>query len=133
MLITSGQTTPQPLYSRQEDESREASGRSAVARDLGLLDREEEAQVENGFRAPSRRVMASLVALVYHRASVPQKQHILQKCMTATGYARTYAQWLLNHVEEIFAPPQALRRRYGPEVFAAVLVSWILVCSYHLL
>ena len=40
VLITSGQTTPQPLYSRQKDESREASGRRAVACDPWLLDRE---------------------------------------------------------------------------------------------
>jgi hypothetical protein len=51
----------------------------------------------------------------------------------ATGYTRTYAQWLLSHTEEIFTTPVILRRRYGPEVFAAVLVAWILVCSYHLL
>ena len=53
--------------------------------------------------------------------------------MTATWYARTYAQWLLNHTEEIFVTPVVLRRWYGPDVFAAVLVAWMLVCLYHLL
>lgn len=46
----------------------------------------------------------------------PQKQEILEECVTATGYVRNYTQWLLNHVEEVFAPPTALRRSYGPEV-----------------
>lgn len=76
---------------------------------------------------------ASLFAPVYHHALESQKQHILEECVTATGYARTYAQWLLNQTEEIFTTPVVLRRRYGPEVFAAVLVAWILVCSYYLL
>ena len=63
----------------------------------------------------------------YHQASGSQKQHNLEDFVTATGYARTYAQWLLSHTEEIFTTPVILRRRYGPEVFAAVLVAWILV------
>jgi hypothetical protein len=60
------------------------------------------------------------------------RQHILEDFVTAIAYAPTYAQWLLNHVEEVCALPQALHRRYGLEVLAAVLVAWILVCSYHL-
>ena len=37
VLITSGQTTPQPLYSRQKDESREASGRKESCRMRSLV------------------------------------------------------------------------------------------------
>ena len=59
-------------------------------------------------------------------------QHIMEECVTAIGYARTYANWLLNRREEIFTTPVVLRRWYGPEVFSAVLISWILVCSYLL-
>ncbi|BCL83739.1 transposase family protein [Ktedonobacteria bacterium brp13] len=44
--------------------------------------------------------------------------------MAVTGYARKYAQWLLNHVEDVFAPPTALRRRYGPEVEEALVLAW---------
>ena len=44
--------------------------------------------------------------------------------MTATGYVRKYAQWLLNHSEEVLAPPTALRRRYGPEVEEALVLAW---------
>ena len=53
--------------------------------------------------------------------------------MTATGYARTYAKWLVNHTEEIFITLVVLRRWYGLEVFTADPLSWILVCSYHIL
>ena len=37
---------------------------------------------------------------------------------------RKYALWLLNHAEEILAPPAALRRRYGPEVEEALVLIW---------
>jgi hypothetical protein len=44
--------------------------------------------------------------------------------VSATGYARTYAQWLLNHAEEDFAPPPAFLRHYGPEVEEALVLFW---------
>jgi hypothetical protein len=53
-----------------------------------------------------------------------QKQHILEECVTATAYARKYAQWLLNHSEEVLAPPTALRRRYGRELKGALVMAW---------
>jgi hypothetical protein len=43
--------------------------------------------------------------------------------VTATGYVRTYALWLLNHSEEVKAKPTALRRRYGPEVEEALVLA----------
>jgi hypothetical protein len=44
--------------------------------------------------------------------------------VSATGYARKYALWLLNHSEEVCAPPAALRRRYGLEVEEALVLIW---------
>ena len=78
----------------------------------------------NGLRTQARRVLLRQVAPTYHCASGSQKQQILEEFVTATGYARKYAQWLLNHVEEVFAPPTVLRRRYGPEVEEALVLAW---------
>jgi hypothetical protein len=80
--------------------------------------------VGNGLRAQARRVLLQQVAPAYHRASGSQKQQILGEFVTSTGYVRKYAQWLLNHSEEVFAPPTALRRRYGPEVEEALVLAW---------
>jgi site-specific recombinase XerD len=78
----------------------------------------------NGLRTQARRVLLQQVAPAYHRALGSQKQQILEEFVTATGYVRKYAQWLLNHTEEVFAPPTALRRRYGPEVEEALVLAW---------
>jgi hypothetical protein len=72
----------------------------------------------------ARRVLLQQVAPAYHQASGSQKQRILEEFVAATGYARKYALWLLNHVEEVFAPPTVLRRRYGPEVEEALVLAW---------
>ena len=80
--------------------------------------------MEKGFRTQARRVLLGQVAPAYHQASGSQKQHILEDFVSATGYARKYALWLLNHVEEVCAPPAALRRRYGPEVEEALVLAW---------
>src|SRR6266487_1143732 len=72
----------------------------------------------------ARRVLLQQVAPAYHRASGTQKQQILGEFVTSTGYVRKYAQWLLNHSEEVFAPPTALRRRYGPEVEEVLVLAW---------
>src|SRR5260221_7583927 len=98
-------------------------GRGSVARDLRLLDRQEE-DVGNGLRTQARRVLLQQVAPAYHRALGAHKQQILEEFVPATGYVRKYAQWLLNHTEEVFAPPTALRRRYGPEVEEALVLAW---------
>ena len=78
----------------------------------------------NGLRTQARRVLLQQVAPAYHQASRSQKQHILVEFVTTTGYARKYAQWLLNHAEEVFASPGVLRRRYGPEVEEALVLVW---------
>jgi hypothetical protein len=80
--------------------------------------------VENGLRTQARRVLLWQVAPAYHCASSSQKQQILEDFVGATGYARKYAQWLLNHTEEVFEPPTVLRRQYGPEVEEALVVVW---------
>jgi len=88
-----------------------------------LLGREEE-YVENGLRTQARRVLLQQTAPAYHQASGSQKQEILDKFVADTGYARKYALWLLNHVEEVFTPPAGLHRRYGPEVEDALVLIW---------
>ena len=79
--------------------------------------------MEKGFRTQARRVLLGQVAPAYHQASGFQKQHILEDFVSATGYARKYALWLLNHSEEVCAPSAALRR-YGPEVEEALVLAW---------
>jgi hypothetical protein len=96
----------------------------SVARDLWLLDRSEEEHVENGWKTQARRIVLQQMAPVYHQASRSQKQQIQEEFVTATGYASKYAQWLLHHAEEVFAPPTALRRRYGPEIEEPLVLAW---------
>jgi hypothetical protein len=88
-----------------------------------LVDRQEE-HVGNGLRTQARRVLLRQMVPAYQQASASQKQQILEEFVRATGYARKYARWLLNHSEEVFAPPTALRRHYGPEVEEALVLVW---------
>ena len=78
----------------------------------------------NGLRTQARRVLLRQMAPAYQQASASQKQQILEEFVSATGYVRKYARWLLNHSEEVFAPPAALRRRYEPEVEEALVLIW---------
>jgi hypothetical protein len=80
--------------------------------------------MEKGLRTQARRVLLQQVAPAYHNASGPHKQQILEEFVTATGYARKYAMWLLNHAEEVLTTTTALRRRYGPEVEQALVLAW---------
>jgi hypothetical protein len=80
--------------------------------------------VGNGLRTQARRVLLRQMAPAYQQAYASQKQQILEEFVSATGYARKYARWLLNHSEEVFAPSAALRRRYGPEVEEALVLVW---------
>ena len=77
-----------------------------------------------GLRAQARRILLQQMAPAYHQTSGSHKQHILEEFVQATGYARKYAQWLLNHSEEVFAEPVVFRRRYGPEVEEALVLAW---------
>lgn len=59
----------------------------------------------------------------YRQASHTQKTHLLNECVSVTGYARKYALRLLNHPEE--ARPQSQRTcLYGEEVRNALLAAW---------
>jgi hypothetical protein len=88
------------------------------------LTEHEEEQVGNELRTRARRVLLQQIAPVYHDASGPQKQQILEEFVSATGNARKYALWLLHHAEEVFTPTSALRRRYGPEVEEVLVLIW---------
>lgn len=80
--------------------------------------------MKNELGMQAKRVLLQHVAPVYQRALKPQKQEILAQFVTATGYVRKYAQWLLNHTEEVFASSAVLHRRYGPEVEEALVLAW---------
>jgi hypothetical protein len=50
---------------------------------------------------------------------------LLDAFVATTGYHRTYARWLLNHVEEVQQTLQRPRpRQYGPEVQHALFLVW---------
>jgi hypothetical protein len=80
--------------------------------------------MEKGLRTQARRVLLGQVAPAYHTASGSHKQQLLEDFVSATGYARKYALWLLNHAEEVFQTPTGLCRRYGPEVEQALVLAW---------
>lgn len=54
----------------------------------------------NGLGTQARRIVLQQTAPVYHQASGSQKQKILEKFVTATGYAHKYAQWLLHQEQK---------------------------------
>jgi hypothetical protein len=80
--------------------------------------------VEKGLRTQARRVLLQQVAPAYHNASGSHKQQILEEFVTATGYVRKYAMWLLNHAEEVLTTTAVLRRKSGPEVEQALVLAW---------
>jgi hypothetical protein len=80
--------------------------------------------VGNELRTRARRVLLQQIAPAYHDASGSQKKQVLEEFVSATGYARKYALWLLHHAEEVFTPTSALRRRYGPEVEEILILIW---------
>ena len=59
----------------------------------------------------------------YQQAPRAQKTHLLNECVSVTGYARKYALQLLNHPEE--GKPQPQRAcLYGEAVLNALLAIW---------
>lgn len=48
--------------------------------------------MENGWRTQARRVLLQQVAPIYHQASEPQRQEILEQFVADTGYARKYVE-----------------------------------------
>ena len=69
--------------------------------------------MEKGFGTQARRVLLGQVAPVYHRASGVQKQQVLEEFVSATGYARKYALWLLilPHQRKVIASRLIKRSR----------------------
>ncbi|MBO0783323.1 MAG: hypothetical protein J2P37_31300 [Ktedonobacteraceae bacterium] len=63
----------------------------------------------------ARRIWLQEITPAYHRASGFHKQRLLVELVTSTGMVYTYALWLLNYTEKIFAPPTLLRRSQGEE------------------
>jgi len=85
-----------------------------------------EAHVGVGLRLQARRALLAYMAPPYHEAPPAQKRVLLDEFTHTTGYHRTYAQWLLNHSEEVL---QAVVRhprpqRYGPDVLDALVQAW---------
>ena len=84
----------------------------------------EETYVEKGWRTPARRALLQRAASQYQRATGSDKQRILAQFLTATGYVRKYAVWVLNHAEEVLQAADAPRQRYGSEVQGALVLAW---------
>jgi hypothetical protein len=59
----------------------------------------------------------------YQQASRAQKTHLLDECVSITGYARKYALRLLNYPAEARSQPQSACR-YGDAVLHALLAAW---------
>jgi hypothetical protein len=80
--------------------------------------------VEKGLKVQARRALLRQVAPAYHDASASHKQHILERFVSATGYARKYAARLLNHPEEVLPSTMIPHHRYGLEVEQALVLAW---------
>jgi hypothetical protein len=80
--------------------------------------------VEKGWRTPAKRALLERTALQYQSTSRSQKQRILARFMTVTGYVRKYAMWVLNHAEEVLQTANAPPQRYGSEVQQALVLAW---------
>lgn len=63
------------------------------------------------------------LALRYHQAPRAQKTHLLNECVSVTGYTRKYALRPLNHPEEARLRHQRASL-YGEDVLNALLAAW---------
>ena len=79
-----------------------------------------------GLSLQTRRELLEHRAPQYREASPAQKRDLLDAFTRITGYHRTYAQWLLNHSEQVLQPQdrQVRPRQYGPEVQEALVQAW---------
>ena len=85
----------------------------------------EEGSMEQSLSYQARRALFQQTVPQYREASPSQKRTLLDAFVAATGYHRTYARWLLNHVEEVQQTLQRPRpRRYGPDVQHALFLVW---------
>src|SRR5690242_2736083 len=85
----------------------------------------------------TRRELLQQMVSRYRESSAAQKGKLLDEIAATTGYARRYAMWLLNHLQEGQHPPGPRRqRRYGPEVHHALFLAWHAanrICSKRLI
>src|SRR2546421_12932389 len=79
-----------------------------------------------GLRLQTRRELLEHRAPQYREALPAKKRIVLDEFTHITGYHRTYAQWLLNHSEQVLQPQarHARPRQYGPEVQDALVQAW---------
>src|SRR6266566_8844118 len=82
-----------------------------------------EGSVDKSLSYQARRELLQQAVPQYREASPSQKRTLLDAFVAATGYHRTYARWLLNHVEEV-QPTLQRPRQYGPEVQHALFLAW---------
>src|SRR5215831_19138402 len=85
---------------------------------------EKEVDVGGRFNKAARHVLLQQIAPQYRDAPPPQKKRVLEGFLAATGYARRYAIWLLNHAEEVFQTDAGPHHRYGPEVEQVLVLAW---------
>jgi hypothetical protein len=85
---------------------------------------EKEVDVGPGFNKAARYALLQQIAPQYQDAPPPQKKRVLEGFLVATGYARRYVIWLLNHAEEVLQMDEAPHHRYGPEVEQALVLAW---------
>ncbi len=86
-----------------------------------------------------RKTLIKALAAQYQRASKKGKKEVLNQCVEATGYTRTYAALLLrNHGKRVYAAPgvvleghvrakckaQPRKVKYGPEVLKPLKKVW---------
>jgi len=79
-----------------------------------------------GLRLQTRRELLEHIAPQYREALPAKKRIVLDEFTQITGYHRTYAQWLLNHSEEVLQKVvrRARPHHYGPEVQDALIQAW---------
>ncbi len=81
--------------------------------------------MEKSLSYQARREVLQQVAPQYREASSSQKRTLLDAFVATTGYHRTYARWLLNHVEEVQQTHgRSQLRKYGPDVQHALFLAW---------
>lgn len=71
----------------------------------------------------SRREVIQHLVPRYQQAPRAQKTHLLNECVSVTGYTRKYALRLLNHPEEARSHHQRAPL-YGEDVLNALLAAW---------
>jgi Integrase core domain len=81
--------------------------------------------VEKPLSYQARREVLQQAAPQYREASSSQKRTLLDTFVATTGYHRTYARWLLNHVGEVRQTHgRSQLRKYGPDVQHALFLVW---------